>query len=567
MNNQNNNNFDNSFSNSKKTPPKDLLTLSSTTPKKASINTTNQPNNISVKFIMSNNEFNNINTTIANNQTNNSFINNNQPQIQNNNQQNQNSVFVNNLQPVQPQNQNPQIQPSGKFINDSVENQSSVKNININTNSIFNISNNQNMNLNSNNSTYPNYNNQVNNNQTNEQNKMNMLMGNNIQNANNSNNNTVDNSKMSVVDLMKESYIPLVDLEHKTEKENKIFFGILIGSVAVFIITICIAFFATGNKISFFGGKAYYENKEVVKTDSNQTYVYTLNHYENVGVTSKEQAHEMITKDSNNQKERCAKNVSNYEKTRQLEEKMERNYGITAVNFCEMDYNYLVNLEKQIKKVYQEFPMLKGHITNLSISNPNTFENSGAMAAFNPSSEFIREPVLSDKYTVNKTRIYLNSESFLSIPQLRDTVKSRVNDGWFVPNANEYSIVIHEFGHALSSLAVLRNTSGIDSYLLKNRKNLSKVKTVTGDYNEGILSKTMIEEAMDKYESKYKKRYNSILEFLSQISSYATSTNSKTGELVYDEGIAEAFHDYFVNGNKAKPESVEIVKVLKKYLS
>lgn len=557
MNNQNNNNFDSSFSNSKKTPPRDMLTLSSSVPKKASISPSKQSNNVSGKFIISNDELNSINTTVVNS-NNNSIINNNQPQIKPQ-QQSQ--------PPIQQAPQQTVQQSSGKFISEPVEKKSSVKNININTNtnSIFNAQNNQNMSLNSNNKTYPNYNNQQMNQPMNQQisgqDKMNMLMG------NNTNNNINNNPQMSVDDLMKESYTPLVELEHKTKRENKIFFGILIGSVVVFIITICIAFFATGTKISFFGGEAYYENKEVNKTEEDQTYVYTGNKYTNVDVENKEQAVDLIKKDSNNQKDRCSQNVKGYEKTKQLEEKMEQDYGITAVNFCEMDYNYLVKLEKQIKKVYDEFPILKGHVTNLSISN----ELNDAIAAHNEAEEFsTTKSLISEKYNVQKTRIYLNARYFLNIPYLKNVAADSASpeNGHFPKNASEYSVVIHEFGHALSSLAVLYNTEGIDSYMLKNRKNVTAWGRAVKDYNVGLLSKTMLDEAMAHYNANKsnKKKYYDLEKFRAAISRYAAETDDN-GEPVYDEAIAEAFHDYFVNGKKAKAVSLEVVKVLKKYLS
>ena len=42
---------------------------------------------------------------------------------------------------------------------------------------------------------------------------------------------------------------------------------------------------------------------------------------------------------------------------------------------------------------------------------------------------------------------------------------------------------------------------------------------------------------------------------------------NNNGEYIYDETIAEAFHDYYINRDNAKEVSKEIVKVLKKYLS
>ena len=50
------------------------------------------------------------------------------------------------------------------------------------------------------------------------------------------------------------------------------------------------------------------------------------------------------------------------------------------------------------------------------------------------------------------------------------------------------------------------------------------------------------------------------------ISSYAVSRDEK-GNYIYDETIAEAFHDYYLNGKRAKLASKEIIKVIRKYMN
>jgi hypothetical protein len=51
------------------------------------------------------------------------------------------------------------------------------------------------------------------------------------------------------------------------------------------------------------------------------------------------------------------------------------------------------------------------------------------------------------------------------------------------------------------------------------------------------------------------------VQFRESISKYAVSKDS-TGSYIYDETIAEAFHDCYLNGSKAKPASRMIMKVL-----
>ena len=592
-----------------------MLSLSSNTPTKASISTNSNNINSNNKFFISNQDINNINASVGNtlkSNTNNNVINNNQtvlpsnntinqstnkfitndtvnivnanktnninikPSISNNNANNQmsqrdiqntnaNNNVINNIS-------NPHAQQStNKFISD--EPNSSVKNINISSKSIFNVSNNQNMTLNSNNSTYPNY---ANNNNNNSNNKSvgNSNIGNNNQNIQSFNNEVVDKQKQKTDKLMKKTFVPLVELEHKTIRQNKLFMGILIGSVAIFIIVISIALFASGTKISFFGGSPYYSNIKHEKTNDYETFVVAENTWKNVNVKTKEEAYELIRKDSETQKQRCRDELGiKYEKVEQMEKKLEKEYNIIAVNLCEIDINYLINLEKRIKKVYQEFPILKNYMTNLSIANASYIDrdDKGVIAQFNPATSFATpNSFLSGKSEVKKTRIYLNAKYVLDQKYLEEVVNDNVESNHFIPNADKYSIVIHEFGHYLSFIATLRNNNKIDSVLLRNSKNISGWNTVITDYNSGDTSYQILEEALHNYITnpkyrKYSHLYSgssteSIDIFRADISGYANSVD-------YDEAVAEAFHDYFVNGvDGAKPQSIEIIKVLKKYL-
>ena len=54
-------------------------------------------------------------------------------------------------------------------------------------------------------------------------------------------------------------------------------------------------------------------------------------------------------------------------------------------------------------------------------------------------------------------------------------------------------------------------------------------------------------------------------EWRGQISGYALAKD-ESGAYIYDETIAEAFHDVYLNGNNANVASKYIVEVLKKYI-
>ena len=57
----------------------------------------------------------------------------------------------------------------------------------------------------------------------------------------------------------------------------------------------------------------------------------------------------------------------------------------------------------------------------------------------------------------------------------------------------------------------------------------------------------------------------SIDEWRSTISNYAVARDN-SGQYIYDETIAESFHDVYLNGQQAQDASKYIVEVLKKKL-
>ena len=88
---------------------------------------------------------------------------------------------------------------------------------------------------------------------------------------------------------------------------------------------------------------------------------------------------------------------------------------------------------------------------------------------------------------------------------------------------------------------------------------------VYDDFGEGKFSKKMLDEAYNNYKKDNKTSTLSFDEWRGQISQYALAKD-ETGAYIYDETIAEAFHDVYLNGNNAVETSKYIVEVLKKYI-
>ena len=83
------------------------------------------------------------------------------------------------------------------------------------------------------------------------------------------------------------------------------------------------------------------------------------------------------------------------------------------------------------------------------------------------------------------------------------------------------------------------------------------------EYTENTFSKKIYNDAYLNYCYKYGNISEE--EFRKNISLYADSKDA-AGNVIYNETIAEAFHDYYLHGDKAKKESIEIMNVLNQYL-
>ena len=73
---------------------------------------------------------------------------------------------------------------------------------------------------------------------------------------------------------------------------------------------------------------------------------------------------------------------------------------------------------------------------------------------------------------------------------------------------------------------------------------------------------------IDGVEYNYNKKYSSNItleEFASNISGYAAHKGEK-GNIIYDEVIAEAVHDYYLHDNSGSKSTIEIISILKERL-
>ncbi len=262
----------------------------------------------------------------------------------------------------------------------------------------------------------------------------------------------------------------------------------------------------------------------------------------------------LIEADSVKQKKNCPQRITN------LETKIINNYKVTAVNLCEMDYEFAEELAGVIEYIYVNYPTARSYLTNVTLAN---VENMSFIAAFMPVFTFATSNTSTEYPIAVKTQILLNAKYFLNTDKIYNSVSYGTKSGYFPPNATRSSTVAHEFGHFLSYVALL-NYHDTKQLNFVKAGNVSLLYDVYDDFNDGSYSKKLLEEAYEIYKYRYD-NFISFTDFRGSISQYALSKD-KSGNYIYDETIAEAFHDWYLNGNNAKDASKVIMEVLNKYL-
>ena len=283
--------------------------------------------------------------------------------------------------------------------------------------------------------------------------------------------------------------------------------------------------------------------------------IYNRQYLKKMVLTSEADVNNLIVTDSVNQKSNCSQEII------AIENEIITRYNITAVNLCEMDVNFARELRNVISYVYNTFPTARGKLTNVTLANVDA--NVTYMAAFMPIYTFATSNTASSYPVGVKSQIILNAKYFLNKSKIQNSVSYGVSSGYFPPNATRSSTVAHEFGHYISYVAMMKSYS-VNKLLFVNAAKSSTLYDVYDDFNYGNFSYKILSEAYQTYCSSYGATL-SFDQFRQTISQYAMAKD-KQGKYIYDETIAEAFHDCYLNGENAKEASKVIISTLKKYL-
>ncbi len=353
-----------------------------------------------------------------------------------------------------------------------------------------------------------------------------------------------------------------------TSNKKMIFAGIGIGFGILMIILALVIMFGGLTSNYYFSEKGYKNDtsgttittdkgKNDIKKSKGSTVIITDNVYNGVSISSVKDANKLISKDSTSQKNNCPKEIL------QVENDIIKKYGITAVNLCEMNVDFAKELAGVFDVIYNEYPAARGHITNLTLRNTSMISDAGVIAAFMPVFNFATADTSTTYPWVIKTQVLLSSSYFLNKSKLESSVTDGSSSGHFPPNSTIYSPVAHELGHYLSFLAMLNNYD-MNSILLIDSNNINTFYSIYSDFQKGNFSLEMIKEAYNNYKNATATNLD-FDEWRGTISKYALAKDN-SGEYIYDETIAEAFHDVYLNKDKAADASKYIIAVLKQHI-
>lgn len=290
-------------------------------------------------------------------------------------------------------------------------------------------------------------------------------------------------------------------------------------------------------------------NTSIIKTD---------NKYSNETINTYDDAIELIKKDFEEQSWLCENDVE----ISRIEYELQENFSIPSVSFCDVSYDITLNIKDVITKMYELFPNISGSLTNITITNASS--QSEYIAYFQPLYQFVNiNEDINSFNKVNKTQILLNSYYFLNDKMLENDLENIVGRNWYVNDATWESTIAHELGHYISFVILLKE-NGISNITFETIENQIQIKSVIDTFNNGTHSSQLVNEALLNFNLKYNTNYD-METFASTISQYAKSKD-KNGNIIADETIAEAIHDYYLHGNDMKNSSREIVNVIKQKL-
>lgn len=337
------------------------------------------------------------------------------------------------------------------------------------------------------------------------------------------------------------------------EKQNNKL-RLLIVSLSLLVIVFAIMILVRGNNIV--RPIAYLKKQyNTYKNGYNSSILKTDNVYNNIDIYSYEDAIDFLKNDIEKQDYLCSNNFD----VKRIEYDLEDNYNIASVSFCDVQLEESKKIGEVIDKMYELFPSIKGALTNITITNAPTKDEY--IAYFQPMFQFVNPSENIQNYNkVNKTQILLNSYYFLNKTYMTRPLQDVVGKNWYVKDANWESTIAHELGHYIS-FKILLKENNLENITFVTPDNEKIINKVLKDFDSQEFSSAIVKTALNNYNLKYNTNLN-IYEFAKTISEYA-STRDKHGNIITEETIAEAIHDYYLHKDNLTKASFEIINVIK----
>lgn len=330
--------------------------------------------------------------------------------------------------------------------------------------------------------------------------------------------------------------------------------SLLISLLSILIILLTIIIIIRGNNL--IRPLAYLKKQiNTYKNGYSSSILTTDNIYNKKEIGSLEEAKIFINKDKEDQSYLCSNNID----VKRIEYDLENTYDIPSVSFCDISLNESKKISEVIEKMYKLFPGIKGGLTNIAITNAETKDEY--IAYFQPMFQFVNANENINEYNkINKTQILLNSYYFLNTNIMSKPIEEVIKPNWYVKDANWESTIAHELGHYISFKILLKDNN-LDNITYVTLENESKILEVLKKFDSQEFSLSILSIALSNYNLKYNSNI-SIADFTALISNYA-GAKDKNGNLIADETIAEAIHDYYLHKDSCSKASLEIIKVIK----
>ena len=296
-----------------------------------------------------------------------------------------------------------------------------------------------------------------------------------------------------------------------------------------------------------------YLKKQIINKQFGYTtsIIKTDNNYYNQPIYDIESAYKIIENDLSSQSWQCIDNIDNY----RIEENLKNKYKIKRISFCDMETEEVRKIEEVFNRFFLIFPTSIGYLDTLTITNDK--DKNKFIAYFQPIHQFVnRNEDINNYNKVNKTQILLNKYYFLN-------KKEKIKENFYVKDATLESLIAHELGHYITFVALLKEKN-ITSITLTTKENEKDLEEIIIIINNNSFSNDILNNATNKYNTKYNSNLTT-LQLANSISKYA-GTKNVNGELIKDETIAEAVHDYYLHKDNANNYSKEIITILKEKL-